>query len=65
MSGLFDDMTAEQKTLMDLLEPLNVKARYPASRAEIGRMMTKAFCESLVESTTEKQKWIRQRLLNM
>jgi len=62
LSGLLESMNEEQKSLLDLLGPLNVQARYPASKAQIGRTMTQRLCEDLVQRTAEMLEWIRQRL---
>ena len=35
LSGISDEMSEEQLSLLDLLSPLNIEARYPLSSAQI------------------------------
>lgn len=56
---LFSD---EQKDFIDQLEPLNIEARYPASKERLFKSLTNEKCAYLIDNTRELQLWIKQKL---
>lgn len=61
-SGLYAEMDEAQKSLLDVLEPLNVEARYPTQKDQLFRSLTVDRCRSIAERTEELFKWIKQKL---
>ena len=52
----------EQRGLLDLLEPLNLEARYPTSKDDFSRTMSRGFCETLIKRTEDLYTWTKRRL---
>ncbi|THF84689.1 HEPN domain-containing protein [Cohnella fermenti] len=61
-SGLYDKMSEEQKDLLDLLEPLNVEARYPTDKERIMKSLTLERCKKILSQTEEMRIWIVTQL---
>jgi HEPN domain-containing protein len=61
-SGLYEKLDEAHKSLLDVLEPLNVEARYPTQRDQLFRSLTDDRCKSILERTEEFFAWIRQQL---
>lgn len=47
---------------MDILEPLNIEARYPSQKEELMKSLTKERCELILEQTKDLQAWIKEKL---
>jgi HEPN domain-containing protein len=62
--GLYGNFDELQKDLLDVLEPLNVEARYPTHKDQLFRSLTEERCKAILESTEELFAWIIQRLSN-
>jgi HEPN domain-containing protein len=62
--GLNDKMTEEQKDIIDILEPLNVEARYPTHKEQLIRSLDEEKCNEILQKTERLYQWIRQQLLN-
>jgi len=63
-SGIYDEMTEEQKDTMDIIEPLNVEARYPAHKEKLLKSLSHERCEEIIQKTEELHQWIGRQLLN-
>lgn len=61
-SGLNDKMTEEQKDFTDILEPLNVEARYPTHKERLIRSLSEEKCKEILLKTERLYQWIRQQL---
>ena len=61
-AGLLENLTAAQKDFLDLLEPLNVEARYPSQKEYLLRSLTKEKCAYILEQTKELQAWVKTKL---
>lgn len=59
---LYDLFSDEQKVFMDLLEPLNIEARYPADKDRIFNSLTYDKCTEILIKTRELQIWIKEKL---
>jgi len=59
--GFYGDFNDEQKDFIDILEPLNVEARYPSYKEALLRDLNEERCEWIVKQTEEMYKWIRAR----
>ncbi len=62
--GLHGVMDDAQKSLLDVLDPLNVEARYPTLKDQLFRSLTDDRCKSILERTEELFTWIKQQLSN-
>jgi HEPN domain-containing protein len=62
--GLNDKMTEEQKDFIDILEPLNVEARYPTHKEQLIRSLNEEKCKEILLKTERLHQWIRQQLSN-
>ena len=60
--GLYDLLSDEQKVFMDLLEPLNIEARYPADKDRIFNSLNYDRCSDILFNTRELQAWIKEKL---
>lgn len=61
-SGLFNELPEEYKDFLDTLQPLNIRARYPADRDELYKLLTEERCQLLIEKTKEMMIWIKNKL---
>jgi HEPN domain-containing protein len=62
-SGLYDEMDETQKGLLDILEPLNIEARYPTQKDQLFRSLTDERCRGILQRTEDLFEWIKQKLL--
>jgi HEPN domain-containing protein len=62
-SGLHVVMSGEQKDFLNMLEPLNVEARYPTYKEKLFRSMDTVRCLDILNKTEELHSWIKSRLL--
>jgi len=62
-SGLMKLLSEEHKSLMDILESLNIEARYPKYKDNLLKSLTFEKCKSLLHDTGEFHKWIKILLL--
>jgi HEPN domain-containing protein len=58
----YELFTEEQKEFIDLLEPLNIEARYPSHKDRILKSLTYSKCVEIIKKSTELQQWIKERL---
>ena len=61
-SHLYDSLPDEFKDFIDILEPLNIEARYPSHKERLMKSLTKERCQSIVENTKNLQSWIIEKL---
>ena len=61
-SGIFCRLSEKQKAFIDVLEPLNIEARYPTYKQQLLASMTVKRCADILKNTTELHEWIKQRL---
>jgi len=47
---------------LNLLEPLNIEARYPTHKEELLKSLSKERCEEILVNTKKFQKWVKKRL---
>ena len=62
LSGIYEGLSESQKDFLDILEPLNIEARYPTYKDMILKSLTTEKCELLISKTKELSKWIRNQL---
>lgn len=61
-SELYELLSEEQKDFLDLLEPLNIEARYPTHKDRLLRSLNPERCETMVGKTRELLQWIKGQL---
>jgi HEPN domain-containing protein len=61
-SGIYGKMTEEQKDFVDLLEPLNIEARYPTHKERVMQSLNEDRCKEIIEKTEGLYRWIKQQL---
>lgn len=62
--GLNDLMDEEQLDFIDILEPMNIEARYPSYKERLLRSLNEVRCKELITKTDELRLWIRNKLSN-
>ncbi len=61
-TGLEKELNEQQQDLLDVLEPLNIEARYPSYKERLMKSLTHEYCINLLKRTEELQQWIKNRL---
>ena len=62
IGGFWGVLSEEQKTFVDFLEPLNIKARYPDFKGELSKRLTHTICVELIKKTNDLHQWIKEQL---
>ncbi len=60
-SGIYELLDEEQKDIIDLLEPLNIEARYPTVKNKLLKSLTKEKCKRIIDETEALFVWIKAR----
>ncbi len=60
-SGLSEHLSDGQRGLIDILEPLNIEARYPTYKENLLKSLTQERCKQILKDTEALQQWIKQR----
>lgn len=60
-SGLADQMDAEQRELLDRIDPMYIQSRYPDERRELAAGLTKEGCSRMLSGTEELTAWIKTK----
>lgn len=63
-SGLYVEMTEYDKDTLDILDPLNVEARYPSAKEKLAASLTLVRCEEILQRTEDLYKWIKLKLIS-
>lgn len=63
-SGIYEKMTEEQKDTIDLIEPLNVEARYPTYKEKLMKTLSYERCKEIFQKTETLYQWIKKKLSN-
>lgn len=61
LSGISEEMSEEQLSLLDLLSPLNIGARYPVHKSKLMASLTVERCETMIQETEALYQWIRKK----
>ena len=59
LSGISGEMSEEQLSLLDVLSPLNIEARYPLHRERLLASLTPERCERMIRETEALFLWIK------
>ena len=61
-SGIYKSFSDAQKDFIDLLEPMNIEARYPTNKKQLMESLTGKRCTEILNNALELQKWIMKKL---
>lgn len=61
-SGLDSEMDENQQNFIDLLEPLNIEARYPSYKERLLSALNEERCQDIIERTNNLRLWIKSKL---
>ena len=61
-SDIYKNFSEEQKDFIDLLEPMNIEARYPTHKKQLMESLTGKRCTEILNKAQELQKWIMKKL---
>ena len=61
-AGLYQNFSENQKNFIDLLEPLNIEARYPSHKEQLLASLTESRCNEILKKSKELHSWIKQKL---
>lgn len=61
-ANIYDILPDELKDFIDILEPLNIEARYPSHKERLMKSLTKERCQSILENTRTMKSWIIEKL---
>jgi len=61
-SDIYKKFSEEQKDFIDLLEPMNIEARYPTHKKQLLESLTAKRCTEILYNAQELQKWIMKKL---
>ena len=60
---LYKKFSEEQKEIIDLLQPLNIEARYPTYKDKLFKSLSFDRCTNILKETGELLIWIQKELL--
>src|SRR5690554_152894 len=60
--SIYDEFSDEQKDLLDILDPLNIQARYPSHKEKILSDLDSHRCSKLISEAEELFIWIKKKL---
>lgn len=61
-SNIYYILPDKFKDFIDILEPLNIEARYPSHKERLMKSLTKERCQQILENTKDLKLWIIERL---
>lgn len=61
-ANLYDSLPADFQDMLDLLDPLNIEARYPSHKEKLMQSLTRSKCQQILEDTIKIQTWIKEKL---
>jgi HEPN domain-containing protein len=61
-TALFDSLSDQQKTFMEMLQPMNIEARYPEVKDRLFKSLDREKCTKILHETQEMHAWIKEKL---
>ncbi len=61
-SNLYDNYSDAQKAFIEVLQPLNIEARYPDYRDRLLLSLNQDKCKNILQNTRELHQWIKEKL---
>jgi len=62
LSQIYDEMAENHQDLIDILEPLNIEARYPTHKDRLLKELSDTKCRLLLNETEAMFTWINNKL---
>ena len=62
IGDILNSMTDDQAELLDVLNPLQIEARYPAYKQQVESALTSEYCDTLINQAREMISWIEKQL---
>lgn len=62
-SGVIRKMSEQQLNFLDVLQPLNIEARYPSYKEKLLQTLNKKRCKQILKETRELYHWLKNQLL--
>ncbi|MEE4359113.1 MAG: HEPN domain-containing protein [Desulfococcaceae bacterium] len=59
---IYEHFTEDQKSFLDMLEPMNIECRYPTQKDQLLKSLTEERCREILDKSKELQLWIKQKL---
>jgi len=56
--GFYEEIPEKLRKTMDILEPLNIEARYPSHKERLMKELNEEFCIKLIKDTEVLYKWV-------
>lgn len=60
-SGIYESLNDEQLDVIDLLQPLNIQARYPTAKDKLLKSLSKERCKKIIAETEALFLWIKAK----
>ncbi len=61
-ADIYDSFSEKQKDFIDILEPMNIEARYPVHKEQLMKSLTEERCAEILNNTKELHRWIMKKL---
>ena len=61
--GFYETLNEEQIAFLDVLNPLNIEARYPEYKNRISKSFNGEICEDLLKQVEKLQQWTKEKIL--
>ena len=62
IANIFDNLSEEQLSLLDKLDPLQMETRYPEYKSNISKYLSNEYCKNLLKETEDFLCWIKKEL---
>lgn len=61
--SFYDDIPDDYKDIIDILEPLNLEARYPSQKDKLFKELTESRCTKIMNDTEVLYEWILEKFM--
>lgn len=61
--GFYESIPEELKDIIDILEPLNIEARYPSQKEKLFSELTEKRCSTILLDTEVLYRWITDKFM--
>ena len=61
-ADIYEYFSAEQQNFIDILEPMNIEARYPVNKEHLMKSLTEERCAEILKNAQELREWIMRKL---
>ena len=62
-SNIYELLSEEQKSFIDILNPFNIEARYPDYKKKMAKDLTGSIAQNILTQTENLQKWTKEKIL--